>query len=202
MSINNALPDDYDKRPKGSSGRYLKLAKGDAPARFRILSLPPISGLLKWGVAPGDTKDRPVRIKLGGQFPDGYTWQANKFNPAGGERKPQYFLAFPIWRYDNKQVEVWEVTQSIVQEQYEASIKHPDFGDPLGYDFTLTRSDKNETTYLLQPSPQKPLAAAVQKAWETCQQGGFDLTRLYDGGDPFSGPPVAAVAGGDEDIPF
>lgn len=203
----NFLPKDDDKAPKGGgAGRYLKLAKGDKPVKFRILSMPPLNGLLKWGSSGAGGKDLPVRIRLGEDFPTGVVWQQDTRPGKSGEAAPRYFWLLPVWSYTDKQVQVWESTQSTIHEQYKAWVANEDYGDPLGYDFTLTRTDDNKgTSYLLQASPPKPLAAAVASAWETCQKGGFDMTRLYDGGDPFSGPAVAAVAGGeggDEDVPF
>ena len=203
MTSNPYLPPDEDKAPRGSGGRYMKLAKGDKPVKFRILHMPPINGLLKWGAEPGSTKNMPVRVRLGDDFPAGVVWQQDTRPGKSGEAPARYFWAMPVWNYGSKQVEVWESTQSTIHEQVKVYIANEDFGDPTTYDFTLTRTDDGAgTSYQLVASPPKPLAAAVQKAWETCQQGGFDLTRLYDGGDPFSGPPVAAVAAGDEDVPF
>lgn len=195
------LPEGDDKAPKGGggSGRYMKFKKGEPPRKFRVLARP-VSGMLKW------TADkRPVRVTLGGEFPTGVAWEQENRPGKSGDRPAAYFWLAPVWDYGTKQVMVWESTQATIHKALRAYAENEEYGDFTGYDVTVTRDDSADpVTYSVVASPPKPLAAAVAKAWETCQQGGFDLTRLYDGGDPFSGPAVAAVAGGesDDDVPF
>jgi hypothetical protein len=161
------LPDGYAV-PK-SGGNYMKLRGG--ANKFRILSAP-ILGFEYW-----TDQRKPVRArKLWDVIPVDADI-SNGWNP-------KHFWAFVVWNFDEKAIQILEITQSTIQRALTDLIHNEEWGDPRNYTITVNRKgEKLETEYSVVPSPAKPVPQDIMDAY---QDKKIDLTLLFDGGDPFN----------------
>ena len=175
-SQNSFLPTNY-KIPDAKSG-YFKLK--DGANRFRILS-PAITGYLYWS-----QDSKPVRQKE--QFD--IIPKDIKLNNDGTYTQIKHFWAFLVWNYDQKMVQILEITQGTIQRGLKTKIDNRE-GKATENDFIVTRSGTGfDTEYdidVADPSPVPPDAVMALKAKK------INLEALYGGGDPFSsGTPLEA----------
>lgn len=158
---NSFLPENYEAP---TSGGYMKLKDGDN--RFRVLSKP-IIGWLDW-----DDK-RPVR------FP----YKEKPLKPLDSTKPVKHFWAFVVYNYNEKAVQILEVTQATLQTQISVLSKDEDWGSPFEYDLKVNRSGQAmETKYNVIACPKKAITddiMAVADAKPICLQS------LFDGTDPF-----------------
>lgn len=159
---NGFLPEGY-KEPEGN---YMKLAEGENT--FRILSSA-VTGYEYW------TKDnKPVRAKE--------NWVSTpkdiKLNDKTGlPTAIKHFWIFAVWNVEAGKVQVLELTQKSIMNSMKAYIENSKWGDPKGYDFTVTKSGSGlETKYVVMANPHSP-APDVK----------FDinLEAIFEGGDLF-----------------
>ena len=171
------LPPDYDV--PGGSANYLKFRQGP-PTVFRVLA-PPIRGSLLWITRDG--RDVPIRKREGIEFSAAELKSAQRGRD-GKPSPPRHFWAMPVWNLER--VQVLEIVQATIQRAIHSLTKNPKWGSPLRYDLVVERSDATgKTVYVTTPSPPEPMDAQAEQAWAELQLNGFDLSRLYDGGDPF-----------------
>lgn len=164
--MNNFLPDNYE-RPATSGGNYAKLE--DGANRFRFLS-PAIVGWLYW------TKDnKPVRLR---EKP------TERPEDMREDDKIKHMWAFAVWNYKEGKIQILELTQASIQGPIEDLVMTEDWGDPTGYDITITKKgQKLDTEYSVQPSPHKPVAEDVAALFKATH---VDLPALFDSKDPFA----------------
>lgn len=162
------LPEGYEV-PEAPS-KYMRLVKGTN--RFRILTKP-IFGNEYWI----ETKDgrKPVRKR-----PD----ENIDLEEVDRDDQIKHFWAMPVWNYEIGAIQVLEITQrSILKEIYNIA-KDSDWGSPLGYDISIEKTgDGMETRYSVNPKPLKPTDPKIVAQFNELKS--FDISRLYDNGDPF-----------------
>lgn len=150
---------------KGDSG-YTKLQKG--ANKLRILS-EAITGAEAWIETPDGR--RPVRAK-------------DVLDEKMAGLTTRQFIACVIWNYETENFEIWSVTQFTIMDslvEYEAN---PDWGEPFGYDITITRrGEDKKTKYALVASPKKEMDKAIQDEWNKIK-GKVDMDKFYSGGHP------------------
>lgn len=164
------LPPNYEAPV--SEGNYYKLKKG--ANAFRVIGSA-VVGYEYW------TKDnKPVRAK---QLWDEIPSDARLDKVPNTEReefRPKFFWAFPVWNYEAKKVQVMQITQKTIREAMEALLANPKWGDPKGYDITVTAvGDGFEREYTVIPDPHTPTPNAVAN---------INLEALFTGEDPFANP--------------
>lgn len=140
------IPEDYVAPT--SSNKFMKLVKGSN--RIRILSAP-VMGNVAWEENEG--KKSPVRIKLNEDFP------MDKII-----KNPKRFWCMVVWSYDNKAIQLLEVTQSSIQNALVELNKHPKWGSPVdSYDITIKREGDGmeTTTYSVLPDPKEAADPAI-----------------------------------------
>lgn len=170
--------------------------------KFRVLGKA-ISGFTAWSA-----DNKPSRFKTEAEIPADFNWRLKDDGPHKGKRElPKAFWAFPVWDYEASEVKVWECQQLALKDGIGAYARNADWGSPVGYDLTAERSGKGiDTKYSVVASPKSPVPDDAVKAWNEAVAAGFDITRLFDGGDPFSAPAaevdVPAPAGHGQQIPF
>ncbi len=148
----------------------MKLKQG--ANKFRFLDAP-IMGYEYW------TEDRkPVRAKD--------LW---KVIPAdadiSGQRgwNPKHFWAMPVWNFDDKAIQILELTQVTILNALQELIHNEDWGDPRNYSITVTRKGEAlETEYSVVPSPAQPTPADIIEAYKAKP---INLEALYTGDNPF-----------------
>ncbi len=156
--------------PNPESG-YLKLEIG--ANRFRILSKP-IIGYEFW--TEGDEGGRkPVRRKMDEVIsPD---------ELEEGER-PKHFWAMIVWNYEIEMVQILQLTQATIQRAIKAYVDNTKWGDPFGYDITITRKGEGlETSYQVTVDPKEKLEKVIKEQMVVVEK--INLDALYSGDDPF-----------------
>jgi len=157
------------------------------------------------GVVAWTADNKPARFKSESEIPASFNWRLHGDGQHKGKKElPKGFWAFPVWDYEVNEVRVWEVTQAGLKDALRALTANPEWGSPLGYDLTATREGKGfDTKYALAPSPKSAVPVEAAQAWNDAVAAGFDLERLFSGGDPFSAPAAAAGdAPAQEAVPF
>lgn len=163
----STIPSDFE--PQSISSNYLRLTPGKH--RIRVLS-GALAGYSWWEDTP-EGGSRPKRIPMDGRPPVEYAESVKKF------------LAFPIYNYEVKKVQVWEITQTSIQKELKALEADSDWQNLIDFDLEIERTgqDKNTTRYRITPKPKTEMSEEVQKAAE----GGLPvLDALYKGADPFN----------------
>lgn len=163
------LPANYNVPT--NSGNYMKFKDGSN--RFYVLGKA-IIGWQYW-----NTEGKPVRqkSKFNGTPPD------IKINKDGQPDRVKHFWAFPVWNYEDKKLQVLEITQSGIQGSMKLKIDNRG-GDVSKFDFIITRTGEGlGTDYdvdidVHQAFPDEDLI----KDRATY----LDLEALYTGGDPFA----------------
>lgn len=174
---NDFLPADYIE-PDASNG-YLKLQQGEN--RLRILSATPLVGWEWWEHEDGSVQagyddsqegDKPVRVPIEGPV------------PMKADRTAKRFWAVTVWNYQLKQVQIWHITQKTIRDQLLSLSRKKSWGNPVEYDIIVDRSgDKLETEYTVSPEPKETLDLSIA---EQAAKTPIDLTKLFEGGDPFA----------------
>lgn len=170
----------------GSTGGYLnpgKLTDGQS-IKFRILGIP-VEGWEYW-----NTDGKPVRLaKAPSALPSDIRYRDGK------PEKVKFFAAFPVWSYPDSAVQICQLTQKSILQGIDAYASHEDYGNPIGYDLTLTRKGKGlETEYSIIASPPKPFP---HEADAIDALAALNFPALFTGGNPFGGGGGALAVPGD-----
>jgi hypothetical protein len=193
--MSDFLPKSYKGVPTNSN--YMKLKDGENT--FRILS-PAIIGWEYW-----NNKGKPVRsqerwVKM----------PADIKVEQDGSTKIRHFWAFVVYNYEDKAIQILELTQTSVMTAIKALVDNKRWGDPAGYDITVKRSGKGfDTEYITQANPHSPIEDKILKEFT---EKNIKLSALFDSGDPFTSTaeatlpiteePEEEVELTDNDIPF
>lgn len=166
------LPDGYSV-PKQPSN-YFKFEEGEN--KFRILSKA-IVGYEYW-----NTEKKPVRLK---EMPTEMPVDIRR-DDKGVAEKIKHFWAFKVWNYQEKLVQICEISQSSIQGEIEGLAQSQEWGDPKGYDIVVTRKGKGiDTEYTVRSNPHTPISDEVKQA-DSAKN--VNLEALFDGNDPFEAP--------------
>ena len=159
------LPAEY-KIP--STSNYMKLTEGEH--NFRVMSSA-ITGYVYFS-----TENKPVRSKEAFEDVPADIKQGGRINP---------FWAFVVYNYEAKRVQILEVTQKSIMLPIQALVRNPKWGNPKGYDITITRKGTGlmDTEYAVMPNPHASVSEEVQRAFELRI---INLDALYEGKDPFA----------------
>ena len=162
------LPANYEAPRAG--GQYLKLEKGKT--QLRIVSSA-VVGYVGWDRS--GAKPQPVRSKDKKDLVDFDTKE---------DRVKHFWICAVLDRGDDAIV-LWEITQSTIQKSLNSLVTDPEWGEPSGYDISITRTgDGLETSYTVMPSPKKPLKLSPEQQE---QLAGMKLDNIFvDGADIFS----------------
>lgn len=163
-----------------STSNYMKFQEGDN--RFRILGAfsenTAIQGVEYWTTV--DDKRVPKRLHKGEPVPMDEL-EINKF---GEQDIPKFFWTFPVWNYQEKRVQILEITQSTILTYIKKVIDNPKWGDPRDYDFIVTRTEvKGKTVYTLTNDPKEELDKEISELYK---QMNINLEALFSGDDPFA----------------
>jgi hypothetical protein len=150
---------------QGTSG-YMRFKPGQT--KFRILSAP-VQGYEFW------TRDnKAVRVR---EYPETVPVAIRP------DSKIKFFWAFCVWSFDEKRVQILELTQATIIGQIRDLINAEEWGDPRGYSLTVTRKGEGlETEYGVVPSPA---AATPNTVLDAYAKANINLEALFDGGNPF-----------------
>ncbi len=144
-----------------STSNYMKFAEGENA--FRVLS-PAVIG---WEYFNKDNK--PVR-------------QHEAFETIPSDIKKdgtiKHFWAFIVYNYEDKRVQILELTQKGIMKTIQAYVKNPKWGKPTDYDFIVNREGSGlDTEYAVSVNPKAPAPDVVVPD--------YNLEALFYGNDPF-----------------
>ena len=180
------LPDGY-KVP--SKSNYMKLK--DGPNNIRILSSA-IVGFEYW-----NTDNKPVRLR---ENPSVIPVDIRLDEKTGKPTAIKHFWAFIVYNIDEGHIQVMEITQAGIQEDIKALADNPKWGDPKGYELTITRTGSGlETRYQTMPCPHSPLTDEIAKKYAAMT---INLEALFDGGNPITEGAVMVQETQSEQVPF
>ena len=166
--MSDFLPSDYEVP---STSNYMKFIIGDN--RFRILASP-IIGWETWTEENGARK--PLRTPMKKPF---------TVDVVDNPEEIKHFWAMPVYNYQDKRIQILEITQKGIQKTLKALARDEDWGSPVQkYDLVVTRTgDGMETRYEVLPKPASPMDDSIIKEYETMK---INLNALFDGDDPFA----------------
>lgn len=175
-----------------SGGAYFtpsKLQDGGS-IRFALLSDEPLEFFESWGTDAAG-KAKPFRFDYEPTYEDvlaemgDYTPREGRGGPGTADVK--FCIALPIFSYEAGAVQVFSVPQKSILRELDALSQEEDYANLIEWDFTLSKKGSGlNTEYKLRPAPRKKGSdATISAAWEEAKAGGFDLSRLLTGGNPF-----------------
>jgi len=169
---NAFLPENYEVPEKPSN--YTRLSEG--VHRLRVLTSP----LLGWEVWTDKAE--------GGRAVKRFAYEAAHPMDA------KHFWAMIVYNYNTERIQILSVAQKTIQDQLKALASNPDWGSPLNYNISITRTGRglNDTEYRVDGSPtsmSKPIAPEVTKAFK---EAGVDMKVWLEGGEPFAKDNVPA----------
>ncbi len=166
--MNDFLPEGYEV--PATKGNYMRFQ--DGVNKFRILTSPVI-GYEYWNEDnKGDRK--PIRKHMNENLVLADIQEPDKV---------KHFWAMVVWNYDEKRIQILEITQKTIQRTLRGLAKDEDWGSPKDYDIKIERSGKELLTkYEVTPSPKKPLTKEISEAFEKMP---VNLEALFSGNDPF-----------------
>lgn len=196
------------KETTGSSGaeNYInpsELGKSlPNPFRCSILSDEPLTGHEIWFDKPDGRKTK--RVAAGGYPSDQllaeYEAQIGAkvaFEVDFETREPtdrkaiKKCAAFFVYDYEAEAVKVLSYTQVSLLRDIDRQTADPDFEDLAAWDLEIVKNLSPKVSYAANMKPSlrkkdKAVAAKVDAAWKAAKDGGADIWRLTDGGNPFS----------------
>lgn len=199
------LPDSYlqqlEQSDQPKTEQYLRYGKLDsgATASFALLEEDPFCYWLAWATPvakDSEEKGRPFRfiekpsdkeieIEIGRDYE-----RALDFNQTG-PRKPEMCFTWPVYNWDVNQVQVLEVPQVSLRNQFAKFGLNKKYKNILDWDFELTKIKTDRTRYDLMIVPRdtdEHDEDAMAAAWKQVQKAGFDLQELLrneSGANPF-----------------
>lgn len=178
--MNDFLDENYTIPTESN---YMRFIQGEN--QFRVLSSA-IVGMEYWITDPENKKKRtPVRKHMGEIIPIDVLEE----NPKSGNLDaPKHFWALCVYNYQDKRVQILEITQKGIQKAILALTKSKGWGSPKDYDIIVTREGEGlDTEYQVMPQPKSKLDEGVAQLYKDME---IDLDALFTGDDPFAGEKV------------
>lgn len=170
--MTNFFDDNNYKMP--STANYMKFLEGENT--FRVLSSA-ITGYEYW-----TTENNPVRSKVPFDETPNIKMVKNDGNQMV-ESRVNHFWAFCVWNYKDERIQILELTQKGIMEYVKSLVDNKRWGNPTGYDITVTRKGSGfETAYTCVANPHSVMEDHIADAWSKSK---IDLTELFRNGDPF-----------------
>ncbi len=180
-----------------SADGYLRPNKIESgkPAVFALLEEDPLEYWLVWGTPKEGGNNKPFRflekpsdedieMELGRDFTRALNYDKT------AEDKAYKCLTWAVYNWEEKRVQVLEVTQISISRQFVKYGLHKTYSkNLLDWDFQMEKGNVGgKTKYDLMVIPRDEDEhddIQMAKDWKAAQKAGFDLNRLITGGDPF-----------------
>jgi hypothetical protein len=175
------------KEPK-TGGNYTKLNNGKdtgpgiKETSIRILTEPTMGFVLwdKRGEKP-QPKRFPVNenLTLKQPIPKQYDECITQKDPL------KFFWAMVVWNYDEKAIQILELTQKSIRDKILNLASNNKWGDPRNYDISILRITKGDkTSYDVVANP--PIGEPSDEVLEKFAEHIIDMSKWMDGIDPFA----------------
>lgn len=163
------------KENTGGDKRYLNISKlpDGQPTRIRFFG-EGITGHVAWTV-----NRKPLRWEV---LPDVLPESVKPDD--NGDRTAKFFLCGICWDYTAECFRVVEITQKGIIGEIQKYCADEDYGDPSGYDISITRTGSGlDTKYEVTVKPPKPVSAELKAKFAELD---WDLNNLLHGLHPWS----------------
>ena len=170
--MTNFLPKNYETPETPSN--YLRLEEGKNT--IRILSSA-IVGYQYW-TEDEEGNRKPTRVHTFEECPDDVRRSKDS------RQRAKHFWAFVVYSYENKRVQILELTQKTIMRSIETLVKDENWGDPKEYNIMIGRTKTGnrdmDVEYSVMPQPKKAFKEDINY-----QPEDIDLEALYQNEDPF-----------------
>jgi hypothetical protein len=177
----------------GGGGGYLNPSKiqSGSSVRFALMSDVPLEFYECWGeasdgsVRPFRFLDDPNPVQIEEEMGPNYQRRQNR--EGTGPEPVKFAIAVPVYNFESSTIQVMSLTQKSIIKEIDQVSQVEDYADLKAWDFILAKEGTGlNTDYKLRPVPRKPSTqSTIDSAWSECQEAGFDIHRLLDGGNPF-----------------
>tara|TARA_R100000781_G_C4068208_1_gene123531 strand:+ start:424 stop:1008 length:585 start_codon:yes stop_codon:yes gene_type:complete len=177
----------------GAGGGYLNPSKiqSGSSARFALLDDNPLEFYEVWGdatdggVKPFRFSDDPTPDDIEAELGSDYTRRLNRDGTAPEAVK--FAIAVPVYNHDTNKIQILQLSQKSIIRELDSISQMEDYSNLLEWDFVLGKEGNGlNTEYSLRAVPRKKnTEPAIQEAWKEVQAGGFDISRLLSGTNPF-----------------
>ena len=177
----------------GAGGGYLNPSKiqSGTSVRFALLDDNPLEFFEVWGeatdgsVKPFRFRDEPNPDTIDTEFGSDYSRRLNRVGT--GPEPAKFSIAVPVFNHVTGSVQVLQVPQKSINREFDSISQMDDYSNLLEWDFVLGKEGNGlNTEYSLRVVPRKKASEdTLNAAWEEAKSGGFDISRLLSGGNPF-----------------
>ena len=177
----------------GAGGGYLNPSKiqSGSSVRFALLDDNPLEFYEVWGdatdggVKPFRFSNDPTPDDIEAELGSDYTRRLNRDGTAPEAVK--FAIAVPVYNHDTSKVQILQLSQKSIIRELDSISQMEDYSNLLEWDFVLVKEGNGlNTEYSLRAVPRKKnTEPTVQEAWKEVQAGGFDISRLLSGTNPF-----------------
>ena len=174
MVFSVAEAEVLSKEVSSGGGRFINPSKIDGETRIRLFG-EGVTGFEGWSI---DSK--PVRWESRpSELPENIRKNDDGRDPL------KRFIAAIAWEYETSSFKIISLTQKGLIKELMGYIADSDnWGDPNGYDIKISRKGEGlQTEYALKPMPPK---APTKESVDAFAELACDLTKLFDGEDPFA----------------
>ena len=177
----------------GAGGGYLNPSKiqSGTTARFALLDDNPLEFYEVWGetgegqVKPFRFSNDPTPDDIQAELGPDYSRRLNRDGTAPEAVK--FAIAVPVFNHDSGKVQILQLSQKSIIRELDSISQMEDYANLLEWDFVLGKEGNGlNTEYSLRAVPRKKGSDGdIKDSWEDVQAGGFDISRLLSGTNPF-----------------
>ena len=181
-----------DSVSSSGGGNYLnpgKLSPGGS-MRFALCTDEPQEMFEVWGEsAEGKLKpfrflEEPTSEDIEAELGDEWT-RRQKFSGDGVE-PPKFCIAVPAYSYESGKIAILQLSHKTLIRELDSISQEEDYKDLCAWDFSIGREGSGlNTEYTLRPLPPKTDRAEIASLYKKSVDGGFDITALLRGENPF-----------------
>ena len=181
-----------DSVSSSGGGSYLnpgKLSPGGS-MRFALCTAQPKEMFEVWGEsAEGKLKpfrfiEEPNSEDIEAELGDEWT-RRQKFSGDGVE-PPKFVIAVPAYSYESGKIAILQLSHKTLIRELDSISQEEDYKDLCAWDFSIGREGSGlNTEYTLRPLPPKVDRAEIASLYKKSLNGGFDITALIRGDNPF-----------------
>ena len=186
------IPKQYKEATSGGkSNDYLSpgKVKSEGQVRFALLKEEPLCYFECWGEdESGNPKpfrfvDDPTPADIEAEMGPNFN---RKTKDDGSFEPVKFTISVPIYNFDIGAVQTLSINQKGLQKEMDQISQVEEYSDLLCWDFILTKAATvSPDMYGLRPVPRKKdTQKAIDAAWNTAVDNGYDISRLLIGGHP------------------